>query len=301
VTTDQPAPDAPLADASRTISDQAAEIERLRRQVADGRFAEDLRDTLVLAAATGAIGAPVRHERLLQMVVETAADVIQASGAALFLIDHRTSELTFEVAIGPKAQQVKGLRVPLGQGVAGLVAVSGQPMAISNAESDPRVLESIGEKVGYEPKSLLCVPLVDDDRVVGVLELLDKVGAPSFSPADMRVLGEFAELAAVALEMSQTHRHLAPLIHQVLSTLDDAQVSGSIKASLRERADAFAAHVEGEPAYAEILELAELVQEIAWHGERQREACHHILEAFARFLRTTPDPFGVPGSERTPP
>lgn len=297
MTTDQPSEHPDLDEARRTLSRQAEEIARLRGRLADSRFAEDLRDTLVLAAAAGTIGSPVKHERLLEMVVQTAADVIRARAGALFLIDLRTQDLTFEVAIGPKAQQVKGLRVPLGQGVAGLVAVSGQPMAISDAQSDPRFLDDIGEKVGYEPQSLLCVPLIDGDRVVGVLELLDKEGATSFSPGDMRVLGEFAELAAVALEMSRTYRHIAPLIGEVLSTLDDADVDAPVKSSLRERSAAFAAHVEEEPSYQEAIELAELVQQIAWEGDRELEACLAILRAFARFLRTRPDPFHVPGVE----
>jgi GAF domain-containing protein len=295
VTNEEPSEPATLDEARRTIASQAEELDRLRRGVDDGRFARDLRETLMLAAAAGTIGSPVKHERLLEMVLQTAADVIQARAGALFLVDARTQELTFEAAIGPKAQQVKGHRVPLGQGVAGLVAVSGQPMAVSDAQADPRLLDDIGEKIGYEPQSLLCVPLVDEERVVGVLELLDKVGSPSFGAGDMALLGEFAELAAVALEMSLTYRHLAPLVGEVLATLDDADVDAPVRASLRDRSLAFAARVEEEPSYQETLELAELVQEIAWEGDRELEACLAILRAFARFLKSRPDPFAVPG------
>ena len=114
------------------------EISDLRRRLADERFAEELRDALTLAAAAGEVSAPVSHSRLLEMIVKTAASVIPSRAAALFLIDGEGEELIFQVALGPEAERVKNLRVPLGHGVAGLVAVSGQPMAISDAKSDPR-------------------------------------------------------------------------------------------------------------------------------------------------------------------
>jgi signal transduction protein with GAF and PtsI domain len=114
------------------------EISRLERRLSDERFAEELKDALTLAAAAGQISAPVTHSRLLEMIVETAASVIPSRAASLFLIDQETEELIFEVALGPEAEEVRKFRVPLGQGIAGLVAVSGQPMAISDASSDPR-------------------------------------------------------------------------------------------------------------------------------------------------------------------
>jgi hypothetical protein len=66
----------PLAEAQATIARQANELERLQRRLEDERFAEELRAVLVLAAAAGTIASPVTHARLLQLIVETAADVI---------------------------------------------------------------------------------------------------------------------------------------------------------------------------------------------------------------------------------
>ncbi|MFN2545216.1 MAG: GAF domain-containing protein [Actinomycetota bacterium] len=284
---DAPQP-ATLEEAQDTIARQAAEIERLRQRVEDDRFAEDLRDALVLSAAVGTIGSPVDHERLIEMIVVTAADVIGATAGSLFLIDTRTEELVFEVAIGPKAEAIKKFRVPLGEGVAGLVAVSGQPMAISNAQEDSRLFEELGDKVGHEPDTVLAVPLFYQDRVIGVLELLDKEGGATFTPQDISTLGLFANQAAVAIELSRTYRRLAPLVGEVLSTLDDSP--GDRKASLSERSSAFAAHIEEEPSFQETLELAELVQEIAWTGDDELEACRTILRSFTTYLRSRSDP-----------
>ncbi len=273
-----------LAEARATVARQAEEIARLRRRLADERFAEELREALSLAAAAGTIAAPVTHSRLLELIVATAAQVIAAGAASLFLIDEEREELVFEVALGQKAEEVKKFRVPLGHGIAGLVAVSGQPMAIAEAASDPRLASDIARSVGYVPRNILCVPLFYNDRVTGVLELLDKAGAASFSAGDMETLGLFANQAAVAIEQSRANRNLGALLGEVLRSLD-----GDGGAALAERARAFAARTEEEDlTYREALDLAGLVQEIAAAGERERRLCRTVLAGFAEYLRARP-------------
>ncbi len=282
-----------LARARETIARQAEEIERLRRRIADERFAEDLREALTLAAAAGTIAAPVTHSRLLEMIVETAAHAISARAAALFLIDEEAQELVFEVALGSKAEEVRKFRVPLGHGIAGLVAVSGQPMAVSDAERDPRQAADIAQSVGYTPQSILCFPLFYGDQIIGVLELLDKEGAPSFSAEDMEDLGLFANQAAVAIEQSRTNRNLAALLGEVLQSIGGATEGG--RQELQERTRAFAEHLEEDGAFGRALDLARLVQEIAHEGENELRGCQAILRGFAEYLRSRPEPIGEVG------
>lgn len=271
-----------LARAREEISRQAREIERLERRLEDERFAGDLRDALTLASAAGTIASPVSHTRLLEMIVETAANVIFARAAALFLIDEESEELVFEVALGSKAEEVKKFRVPLGHGIAGLVALSGQPMAVTG-EDHPRQASDIAESVGYKPRNILCVPLFYHDQIIGVLELLDKEGADSFSPEDMHDLGFFANQAAVAIEQSRINRSLWGLLNETLRSLGEGQ-------SVQERARAFASRLDEDPAFRQALELARLVQEIAHQGESELKGCHAILNGFAEYLRSKPEP-----------
>jgi GAF domain-containing protein len=262
------------------------EIARLRQQLADARLADELREALRLAATVAVTASPVAHERLLEMIVDTAAHVINARAGALFLIDEAKSELVFEVALGQRAAAVKELRVPLGHGIAGLVAVSGQPMAISDARRDPRQAADIAERVGYLPQSILCVPLIHDEQVVGVLELLDKDDGASFTTADMEVLGLFANQAAVAIEQSRLQRNLGALVGEALRSLGggaDDQGRG-----LQERLRAFAGQLEEDAGYVEALALAQLVHEIAGQGEAESRACRAILLGFAEYLRARP-------------
>ena len=159
-------------------------------------------------------------------------------------------------------------------------------MAVSNARNDPRQARDIAERVGYVPDSLLCVPLIYEDEVIGVLELLDKQGAPSFSAADMEALGLFAGQAAIAIEQSRIYRDLSALVGEALASLPGL---GDERPGLLRQASAFTGHLQREDrSYHRARELAQLVRDIAAHGEGEAVACREILEGFARYLRTRP-------------
>jgi GAF domain-containing protein len=266
------------------------EISRLRRRLADERFAEELKEALSLAAVVGETASPVTHSRLLEMIVRTAASVIPSRAASLFLVDQETEELVFEVALGPEAEEVRKFRVPLGHGIAGLVAVSGQAMAISDAKSDPRQAADIAQSVGYTPGTILCVPLFYNEEVIGVLELLDREGAPSYSAADMATLGLFANQGAVAIEQSRNQRSLTALLESVIGSLGG--IPDHQREGLAEGARSFAAGVEEAPSHRRALELAALVREISQRGEEEHRACQTILQGFAEYLRSRPEERG---------
>ncbi len=282
--------DAALSEMRQIVARQAEQIDDFQRRLTNEHFAGELLGALTQAAVAGTIASPVSHARLLEMIVETAAHVIGARAASLFLIDYESQQLTFEVALGEKAAEVKRFTVPLGQGIAGLVAVSGQPMAVSDASNDPRHAGDIARSVGYAPGSILCVPLFYGDAIIGVLELLDKEGgdATSFSPNDMALLGLFANQAAVAIEQSRTHRNLVALISEVLGSVQNANAPTAQTEQMRADLRNFAQSMEESPVYTHAVELARLVQEIAWQGEEELKLCHTILAGFASYLKSRP-------------
>jgi GAF domain-containing protein len=277
-----------LAQARQTIAEQAEEIEQLRRQLDGESLARQLRDVLSLAATAATIAAPSTYSRLVELIVETAAHVINARSAALFLLEEDSDELVLEYPLGPKAEEVRKLRVPLGHGIAGLVAANGQAMAVADAGSDPRQAADIAQAVNYIPQSILCVPLMHDEQVIGVLELLDKEGAPAFGPADVEALGLFANQAAIAIEQSRAHHSLAALAGELLESfvrLEDAD-----RRRWRQQLRTFAADVSDTESYRQAIELARLVQEIAHQGEDELHACRVILRGFADYLKVRAEP-----------
>ncbi|MBV8714697.1 MAG: GAF domain-containing protein [Chloroflexi bacterium] len=247
----------------------------------------DLRAAVGLATIAGTAAAPVSQNQLLEMIVETAAHLIDAEAASLLLVDRATDELVFEVTLGQAASEVKKVRVPLGHGIAGLVAVSGQPMATSGGQHDPRQAADIAQRVGYTPQTILCMPLFLGDEVIGVLELLDKRNAASFTPADMEAIGLFANLAAIAIQQSRMQQDLSRLITDALLSLSDPIGTGSQqREAVQQRVRGFAADLESEAGYRWALEMASLVQQLAQQGDNERRMCESMLRTFLDYVQT---------------
>ncbi len=235
------------------------------------------------AVNTAAASIEVRREdhlRLLEAVVATAARVIDATAGSLMLVDRAAGELEFKVAVGPGSEEIKQFRVPLGQGVAGFTASTGQALAIADTSKDTRFARQIAEGSGYVPKNLLCVPLVLAGDVIGVMELLDKGGgATPFTPGDTAVLASFGEQAALAIDLSLQTQSLERLLAGVLHGEGDAELAEEIRAAV--------AQTEGSPGHYRTLELARQIAAIAGAGERQARLCSAILSAVLEFSRGT--------------
>ena len=252
-------------------------------------LAARLRTALAVVTATRRIAAPATHGRLLELIVETAARTLSAQAGSLFLVDEAGQNLVFEVALGEKASEAGRFRVPIGQGVAGLVAATGQPLAIADADEDPRHAAEIARDIGYTPRTILCVPLVNNDQVIGVLELLDKSDGRHFTAGDMDLLFLFARQAAIALAQSRVQNSLPALIADVLESIE--VLPGDQRGLLAREASAFARAVEGDERLLRAAELGRMVAEIAGYGEDEANACRLILRAFLSYLASRPMPF----------
>jgi GAF domain-containing protein len=268
-----------LASARKTIQEQELQLSELRDQQADARFANALRELLLITGTINTIEAPARHDVVLDDIVETAANVMRATAASLFLLDEERNELIFQVALGEKADSVKHFRVPVGKGIAGYVALTGQPIAVADAIQDPRFASEIGKAIGYVPKTILCVPLYLNGRVTGVLELLDKAGGAPFSSADMELLIRFANLAALALDQSRLIYDLRRFFRQLLSEIAHAD-------SLRQPLTGFADRTADYANRAQAFTLAKLVHNIG-EDSGGRHLAEELLSSVARFLGGT--------------
>jgi GAF domain-containing protein len=161
-------------------------------------------DRLRAAVAAGVLGSEERFRGLLRSIVEVARAIFAAKASSILLLDETTSELVFEAVVGEGEENLLGKRFPAGTGVAGWVLATRTPLVIEDVERDPRFARDVAEDTGYVPQGLMAVPLLHEERALGVLEVLDRQSR--FTLEEMELLGLFASQAAVALDLLQRAR-----------------------------------------------------------------------------------------------
>jgi GAF domain-containing protein len=162
-------------------------------------------DDLRAAVAAGALGAEEQFRALLQSIVDVARAIFGAKASSIFLLDERSEELVFEAVAGEGEETLVGKRLPSSTGIAGWVLVTRQPLVLEDVASDPRFARETAQATGYVPRGLMAVPLLHEERALGVLQVLDREN-DRFTLAEMDLLGLFANQAAIALDLLQRAR-----------------------------------------------------------------------------------------------
>jgi GAF domain-containing protein len=166
------------------------------------------------AVAAGALGSEENYRELLQSIVEVARAIFGARASSVFLHDEESDELIFEAVAGEGAGELVGQRFPSSTGIAGWVLVTRQPLVVDELDKDPRFAREAAESTGFVPKGLMAVPLLHEDRALGVLEVLDRPQKAAFSLAEMELLGLFGSEAAIALDLLQKARAARTVLEQ---------------------------------------------------------------------------------------
>jgi HD-GYP domain-containing protein (c-di-GMP phosphodiesterase class II) len=135
--------------------------------------------------------------QLLPMILDEATKVVEADRCSLFILDRDKQQLWSKVAQGTTSE----IRVPLGIGIAGKVAQSGQTINIADAYSDDRFSRAFDLTSGYRTRSILCVPMRHaSGEVTGVIQALNKKGGGSFDSEDEELLSALSGQAAAAIQ-----------------------------------------------------------------------------------------------------
>ena len=180
-------------------------------------------------------------------------------------------------------EDVVGRRIPVDHGIAGYIAMTGQPIAVSNVQADPRFKKDFAQSTGYVPRSILGTPLFSDGQVIGVMEVLDKLNAAAFGLQDMELLGVFAQQAALAIHQSQQYDKISGALVRGLRAVVDDELSPR-PAALLAALDADA--VDALAAENDLDALAALFYALSARGPAERKACLQILAAFAAYANS---------------
>lgn len=142
-----------------------------------------------------------RRNEYLQSIVETAKVIFCAAASSVFLLSPDRQHLVFAAVAGEGEGHLVGTSFPSDTGIAGWVAVTGESVAVDDVDDDSSFSRQAAEATGYLPRAILAAPVVYEDDVLGVLEVLDPQPDRRGSLSDLEVLGRFASQAAVALDV----------------------------------------------------------------------------------------------------
>lgn len=150
-------------------------------------------------------------EQLLQTIVEKATQLLKAEQGSLMLLDldQETTELFVKAKKSIDAIIKENMRMHKGEGIAGKVFETGEPLLVEDIEKDPRINQQ--NKPRYKTKSFVSIPLKIEDRVAGVLNISDKTTGEVFKENDLRLIQFFAANASIAIERSLLYKKTSEL------------------------------------------------------------------------------------------
>lgn len=139
-------------------------------------------------------------KEILNIIMLKIGELLKPDDWSLLLVDEESGDLYFEIVVGEKADKIKNVRIKMSEGIAGLVAAKGEKLVIPDVSKDERFSHAIDLVSGFETRSVVCVPLKCKGKILGVIELINKIGKTTFSEEDLFVLTTLADYAAIALE-----------------------------------------------------------------------------------------------------
>jgi len=167
-------------------------------------------------------------KEVLQLVLHRAMTAVQSRIGSIMLLDEPTQTLRIAAAEGLEDAIVVGTTVRVGEGIAGKVIQTGEPVLVEDVEQDERFTKVNNPK--YDTSSFICMPLRAHDRTIGVLNLSKKSGQKSFSELDLKFLstllghiGFAVENARLLKEAKEAALQLRHVVHEKSSQLELAQ------------------------------------------------------------------------------
>jgi len=180
---------------------QVNEFERIRRQIT---IFNEIGKTLTSSLTVNEV---------LEKILYKVAELFSPENWSLLLVDEEKGELSFEIVVGEfkHTQKLKDIRLKVGEGVAGWVAKTGRPLFVPSVDKEPRFTRKVDEATAFSTESIVCLPLKIRDKVLGVIELVNKKDMSLQHPYDFEILTTVADYAAIALENARNYEQVRKL------------------------------------------------------------------------------------------
>lgn len=211
-----------VAELEKTLEASRVQVEKL--------------NLLIDAAKT--VNSTLDLDRLLDVILEAAIKSIAADRGTLYLVDELKSEIWSKALRGTEIIEI---RLPIGKGLSGYVAKTGETINIPDAHNDPRWNPDVDKKSGYRTNNMLCMPMQNrDGKIIGVFQMLNKKGGP-FTTQDEEFINALSIHASIAIEnarlaqeminnerLSAVGRMASTIIHDIKNPMGTLRVYAQV-------------------------------------------------------------------------
>ena len=160
-----------------------------------------------------AVTSAANMEQITAVILKRLSELIKASNWTLYLLDQEREELIFALVMGLDKTLVKDLRIKLGEGIAGKVALTGEPISVRRqVKEDPRFNPGIDALTGFKTESIICVPLKVQGRVIGVLEVINPRDLSLFEDDYQPILSILADFTAIGIVNARNYEEINRLV-----------------------------------------------------------------------------------------
>lgn len=165
---------------------------------------------------------------LLNKIIQYAAKIVEGEAASILLLNKEKRELYFKASLGKKSQEIRKYKVKVGQGIAGWVAEKGKSLIIDDVTRDNRWKKDFDNAVKFKTKSIICVPLILEKEIVGVMEVINKKDKTYFGKNDEEILNSFANQVVIALWNANILKDLNNYFINIIEILIQAMENESL-------------------------------------------------------------------------
>jgi HD-GYP domain-containing protein (c-di-GMP phosphodiesterase class II) len=184
---------------------------------------EERVERLALLSQLGQIlNSTLNHQEVRRRAMEAATRLMKAEVGSLLLVDEEKHQLYFEVVLGDREEDIKKITLNLGEGIAGWVAENGKPLIVNAPEKEPRFFKGVDERTDFKTRNLICVPVKVKEKVIGVLEAINKQKEEDFDQEDLSLFISLADQVAIALDNARLYQELEEMFFQTAESLADA-------------------------------------------------------------------------------
>ncbi len=184
---------------------------------------EEKVERLALLSQLGQIlNSTLDHKEIRRRAIEAATQLMKAEAGSLLLVDEGKRQLYFEVALSDREEDIKMIPLRFGEGIAGCVAQNGKPLIVNSPKKDRRFFKGVDERTDFKTRNIICVPVKVKEKIIGVLEAINKQERGGFNKEDLSLFVSLADQVAIALDNSRLYQELEEMFFQTTDSLADA-------------------------------------------------------------------------------